>query len=300
MSELHPQSELFRGLITHDLQTGHLVCASTGARVQSLLTSQEIERISQRVSAAEPFISDDTLSRVPNQPVVLHALNGALNKTGPFLRMMEKGLTEEGDDYLMMHSINYIGALMRLTHAAAEARPVEAYEMEFLLSSIDPLHLPVTGPDGRPVELAGDLDSELAFHLFECVINASYWNARSIVVTQGELAVSTDGLDRPGSEYRYKTYSITDNGDGMLPEQIPANVQAGYTRRKTGTGSGLAFLRQYALDHGGILRISSRHKSQPVSDPRTVYTMSTYVPVSKGYEPSSTHGTEVTIALPVE
>jgi signal transduction histidine kinase len=52
---------------------------------------------------------------------------------------------------------------------------------------------------------------------------------------------------------------VTDNGPGILPEQLPHIFERFYTtdRDREGTGLGLAIVKSVAVAHGGCVQVTS-------------------------------------------
>jgi signal transduction histidine kinase len=76
-------------------------------------------------------------------------------------------------------------------------------------------------------------------------------NAMQAMVGGGDLIVSAQREDDGAS------LSVTDTGPGISPEDQARIFQAYYTRRKGGTGLGLAMTQRIAREHGGLIEVQS-------------------------------------------
>ncbi len=76
-------------------------------------------------------------------------------------------------------------------------------------------------------------------------------NAIQAMTNGGELIVSAKNEDNLAWLY------VTDTGPGISPDDLPRIFQAYYSKRKGGTGLGLAMTKRIAEEHGGRVSLSS-------------------------------------------
>ena len=77
-------------------------------------------------------------------------------------------------------------------------------------------------------------------------------NAMQAMTTGGELIVSTAKLPP-----QHVVLTITDTGPGISPADLSKVFEAYYSKRKGGTGLGLAMTQRIAKEHGGEVRVQS-------------------------------------------
>ncbi|HEY0008858.1 MAG TPA: ATP-binding protein, partial [Tepidisphaeraceae bacterium] len=56
---------------------------------------------------------------------------------------------------------------------------------------------------------------------------------------------------------QHVTLTVTDTGPGISPDDLSKVFEAYYSKRKGGTGLGLAMTRRIAKEHGGEVRVQS-------------------------------------------
>jgi len=86
-------------------------------------------------------------------------------------------------------------------------------------------------------------------------------NALEAMTKGGTLTVTT-GVSREyvrqkGKPKRWAVISIKDTGEGIPPEDIPKIFLPFYTKKKHGTGIGLALSKKIILDHKGFIKVES-------------------------------------------
>ena len=77
-------------------------------------------------------------------------------------------------------------------------------------------------------------------------------NAMQAMPAGGELIVAANRASNRA------TLSVTDTGPGIAPEDQARIFQAYYTRKKGGTGLGLAMTQRVAREHGGTISVESQ------------------------------------------
>jgi len=70
--------------------------------------------------------------------------------------------------------------------------------------------------------------------------------------------VSREYVRQRGKTKHWAVISIKDTGEGILPEDIPKIFLPFYTKKKHGTGIGLALSKKVILDHRGFIRVESQ------------------------------------------
>ncbi|MCE5194058.1 MAG: PAS domain S-box protein [Nitrospiraceae bacterium] len=102
-------------------------------------------------------------------------------------------------------------------------------------------------------------------------------NALEATKSKGELSfatkVSTEYVRENGKTKRWAVITIKDTGEGIEPEEIQKIFLPFYTKRRDGTGLGLALSKKIILDHKGFIRV----KSQPGKGT----TFNIYIPFEK-------------------
>ncbi|MBI4688895.1 MAG: PAS domain-containing protein [Nitrospirae bacterium] len=87
-------------------------------------------------------------------------------------------------------------------------------------------------------------------------------NAIEALTKGGGLTVSTrvsrEYVRKKGKTKRWAVISIEDTGEGILTEDIPKIFLPFYTRKKHGTGIGLALSKKIILDHRGFIKVESQ------------------------------------------
>ncbi|HEY7515986.1 MAG TPA: ATP-binding protein [Vicinamibacteria bacterium] len=121
-------------------------------------------------------------------------------------------------------------------------------------------------PDG-PVLVNGDLVS------LERVFRNLVANALESVESRGATEVSTGLSVATGGDAAYDSdfvhielvrqpasaeVRVQDRGVGISEEALPRIWEPDFTRKRRGTGLGLAFVRQVVLAHGGAVTASNR------------------------------------------
>jgi len=70
--------------------------------------------------------------------------------------------------------------------------------------------------------------------------------------------VSKEYVLQKGKPKRWAVISIRDTGEGIPPEDIPKIFLPFYTKKKHGTGIGLALSKKIILDHNGFIKVESQ------------------------------------------
>jgi len=294
------QPELFKGYFSLDTETSELV-SSTGTRLPTVLNIKTLQTVSDRVANTVEIVRPESLSRLGSSKAARHAIRNSANLVGPMIGVIEKGLSESGDELVVMHQINLQGSV-RALFEAAEAQADNSGQQDpvspaLLNQFFNSLHhagtASVTGEDGGAVELAGEgFDPEFCLHMMELVFNAIHWRSSDITISQGVITSKDEEC------CNYSAFVVSDNGPGMSSHQIPGNMTHGVTNRKDGTGSGLGLLCRYVKDRGGFVTVESKDVASGDGSPRTAFTTSAFVPVHKWYSQDTTVGTRVHVMLP--
>ena len=88
------------------------------------------------------------------------------------------------------------------------------------------------------------------------VISNLVANAIYAMPAGGLLSMSVEDVEQPTSGVEL---TISDNGTGIAPNNLPKVFEAFFTTRATfGTGIGLFIAKQFVEGHGGEIRISSQ------------------------------------------
>ena len=100
---------------------------------------------------------------------------------------------------------------------------------------------------GEKLCILGDSD-----RLRSALENLCY-NALSFTPANGKITVSLK------KEKGCAAMTVTDTGEGILPENIPHLFDRGFTNRSDGSGEGLGLfiVRTTALEHGGTVEVES-------------------------------------------
>lgn len=89
-------------------------------------------------------------------------------------------------------------------------------------------------------------------------------NALEAMRKHGALTISTsvssECVRKMGRVKRWAVVSIKDTGQGIPSEDAPKIFLPFYTKKKQGTGIGLALSKKIILDHGGFVKVESRVK----------------------------------------
>ncbi len=87
-------------------------------------------------------------------------------------------------------------------------------------------------------------------------------NALEAMKKKGRLtvlsSVSKEYAREKGRLKRWAVISISDTGEGIPPEDIPKIFLPFYTKKKHGTGIGLALSKKIILDHKGFIKVESQ------------------------------------------
>jgi PAS domain S-box-containing protein len=110
----------------------------------------------------------------------------------------------------------------------------------------DPSLPKVVGDDGKLLQVF--------LNIIKNAIESMKKNGRLTVST----SVSGEYVKRKGKPKRWAVISIKDTGIGIHPEDIPKIFLPFYTKKKNGTGIGLALSKKIILDHGGFIKVESQ------------------------------------------
>jgi signal transduction histidine kinase len=111
------------------------------------------------------------------------------------------------------------------------------------------------------------------------VISNLVANAIQAMPTGGLLSVSVEDVDEPTSGMEL---SISDNGTGIAPNDLPKVFEAFFTTRTTvGTGIGLFIAKQFVEGHGGKISITSQTDAKSHGT-----TLRVFLPLHTTYEVS--------------
>ncbi len=72
--------------------------------------------------------------------------------------------------------------------------------------------------------------------------------------------VSREYVKQKGKQKRWAVISVKDTGEGIPAEDMPKIFLPFYTKKKHGTGIGLALSKKIILDHGGFIKAESQLK----------------------------------------
>lgn len=107
-------------------------------------------------------------------------------------------------------------------------------------------------PAASPEPVMADIDPRL---IKQAVLNLML-NAMQIMPHGGELIVGAHReADKEGGDRAVLT--VTDTGPGIAPDDQKQVFDAYFSKRKGGTGLGLALTRRIAREHGGDVRLHS-------------------------------------------
>lgn len=79
-------------------------------------------------------------------------------------------------------------------------------------------------------------------------------NAVEAVGEDGQIVIST----KHAATGQWLEVTVTDNGSGIAPENIPRIFDPFFTTREKGTGLGLSMVHQIVSSHGGHIRVDSK------------------------------------------
>jgi len=109
------------------------------------------------------------------------------------------------------------------------------------------------------------------------VISNVLANSIYAMPTGGHLSVSVEDADEPASG---TVLTISDDGAGIAPEDLPRVFEAFFTTRSTvGTGIGLFVVKQFVEGHGGQISIASKNDAKSHGT-----TVQIFVPLHTPYE----------------
>ncbi|GFO70667.1 PAS domain-containing sensor histidine kinase [Geomonas limicola] len=80
-------------------------------------------------------------------------------------------------------------------------------------------------------------------------------NAVAAVEEQGEIELASAF----NTELKMATFSVSDNGHGIAPEDRPRLFEPYFSRKKSGTGLGLAIVNTIITDHHGFIRAKENY-----------------------------------------
>lgn len=178
--------------------------------------------------------------------------------SGPLERLLQEPLTPEQRGTLSMARRN-VDVLTRLVNNILDFRKIESGKMplsasRFDLSAAVKEWLSGFGEDRQlSFEAEGPLEVEADMHLMERVLFNLVSNSYKHTAPGGKIAVSVRSA---GGE---AILSVQDDGEGIPPEKMPHIFEEFYqaSAKSSGTGIGLALIRQVARLHGGDVSADS-------------------------------------------
>jgi GAF domain-containing protein/CheY-like chemotaxis protein len=236
--------------------------------IQNARLFREIEDKSRQLEAADRHKSEFLAN-------MSHELRTPLNAIIGYSEMLQEDAADLGAEQFTddLKKINAAGKhLLELINAVLDLSKIEAGKMELYLETFDvatlvrdiaaviqPLaaknvnRLDVRRPDGIGA-MHADL-TKVRQALFNLLSNACKFTERGTVA----LDVARESVDRQD----WLTFSVSDTGIGMTPEQLGklfeafTQADAATTRRYGGTGLGLALSRRLCRMMGGDITVES-------------------------------------------
>jgi signal transduction histidine kinase/DNA-binding response OmpR family regulator len=237
--------------------------------------NQALEESQQQLALARDAALDASRTKSTFLANMSHELRTPLNAIIGYSEMLQEDAHDAGQDDLVpdLDKILTSGRyLLELINGVLDLSKIEAGKMEVFLESFEVPDLvesvattiqPLIQKNRNSLELAdsdglGSMHSDLTKLrqvLFNLLSNASKFTEGGTIRLEAQRLSEADG--------DWLTFTVTDTGIGMAPEQISkifeafSQAEASTTREYGGTGLGLSITREFCEMLGGTIRVAS-------------------------------------------
>ncbi len=197
---------------------------------------------------------------------VAHELGNPLNSLNIHFQLLERDLRklEGGRDGTLQESVQVvrreIERLDAIIHQFLKAvRPTQLHRLSCSVNEVIRETVAVLKPeiDDRDILVELELDSTLPpLEMDRDRMKQVFFN----LIRNAVQAMRKGGILRIGSQSNdtHVLLAFSDNGDGILPENLSRLAEPFFTTKPNGTGLGLLIVRRIVREHGGELQIDSR------------------------------------------
>ncbi|HEX4030264.1 MAG TPA: PAS domain S-box protein [Terracidiphilus sp.] len=240
----------------------------------------ERKRIEKSLLQAEKIAATGRMAAT-----IAHEINNPLEAITNLLYLLRSKITdEEGQNHLATaeEELGRVSHIARQTlgyyreHAAASTATLSA-----IVRHAVTIYQPRCSAAGIDIRTSFQSSREAVLRRGEIMQVISNLIANSIYAMPagGLLSIAVDDVDEPAGGTQL---TISDNGVGIAPHDLPNVFQAFFTTRATvGTGIGLFVAKQFAEGHGGQISITSQNDAENHGT-----TVRIFLPLHTAYENS--------------
>ncbi|MEW5725376.1 MAG: ATP-binding protein [Thermodesulfobacteriota bacterium] len=232
----------------------------SGASWRRLLVLQDrtqIRRMEEEVKRVERLAAIGEMAAG-----IAHEIRNPLASMSGSFQILEQDLAGQGDHDRLLAIIRR--EMDRLNHLVTDfllfARPRSGAPETFLLSpAVGDILTMFAKQAGREdnIRIVKDLDPQAAVrfdrHQFEQILWNLLINAAEAIPEGGEIRVCV----RPAPEGRV-LITVSDNGDGIAPEDLPRIFDPFFTTKSGGSGLGLSIVHRILVSGGGRIEVASQ------------------------------------------
>ena len=252
-------------ILAHKGESGSVEYLSTIAR--DMTARHEAEEKQRRMEhRLEQVQRVDSLGRAA--ATIAHEFNNVLMGIQPFAEVISR---RAGDDERISKAAEQISNSVRRGKRVTDdilrfTRPIEPHleviDMGKWVAQIEPELRSVAGSS---VQITASVPGEPLFaccdaaQMQQVIINLVI-NARDAMPSGGTITFSLAASTREdnlfiglGEDERFVHLSVRDTGSGIPPEMLEQVFEPLFTRKRSGTGLGLAVARQVLTQHGGFI-----------------------------------------------
>ncbi len=280
--------QLWQTILNGQVWTGELINRRKDDSVyDASLVIAPLLDVNQNITGFVGILRDITrqkeLDRLKDRFVsnVSHELRTPLASIKLYVSLLDRGKPEKQAEYKQALNrettrlANMIEDLLDISRIDQNARPLQpaATDLNQLLSQLIVDRASLAAENGLILDFVPDPALPLAWidaDQMTQVISNLLINAIHYTPHDGRIVVSTNvraesaGLEDAARADQWVTFTIRDNGPGILPEDVPhlfERFYRGEVGRKAsapGTGLGLAICNEIVTQHGGCIAVESR------------------------------------------